>query len=323
MTRAMTETAVPTAAPARWQDYFQLLKPRVMSLVVFTGLTGLVCAGKPMHPLLAAVAILCIAVGAGASGALNMWYDSDIDAKMRRTRARPVPSGKVQGADALALGVTLSLLSCMLMLIAIGWLAAALLAFTILFYAVVYTMWLKRSTPQNIVIGGLAGALPPVIGWAAAAHAVPMNAWLLCAIIFMWTPPHFWALSLYTSADYGKAGVPMGPVVWGAAKTRLQILVYSLLLVPLCQVPLFTGLGGVVYAAVAAPGGLLFLILAWRLFKSQAGDGGVVGETGLYEVKAGSKDARNLFAFSILYLFAMFAALLAERMLGVPPGLSL
>jgi len=323
MTRAMTETAVPTAAPARWQDYFQLLKPRVMSLVVFTGLTGLVCAGKPMHPLLAAVAILCIAVGAGASGALNMWYDSDIDAKMRRTRARPVPSGKVQGADALALGVTLSLLSCMLMLIAIGWLAAALLAFTILFYAVVYTMWLKRSTPQNIVIGGLAGALPPVIGWAAAAHAVPMNAWLLCAIIFMWTPPHFWALSLYTSADYGKAGVPMGPVVWGAAKTRLQILVYSLLLVPLCQVPLFTGLGGMVYAAVAAPGGLLFLILAWRLFKSQAGDGGVVGETGLYEVKAGSKDARNLFAFSILYLFAMFAALLAERMLGVPPGLSL
>jgi len=323
MTRAMTETAVPTAAPARWQDYFQLLKPRVMSLVVFTGLTGLVCAGKPMHPLLACVAILCIAVGAGASGALNMWYDSDIDAKMRRTRARPVPSGKVQGADALALGVTLSLLSCMLMLIAIGWLAAALLAFTILFYAVVYTMWLKRSTPQNIVIGGLAGALPPVIGWAAAAHAVPMNAWLLCAIIFMWTPPHFWALSLYTSADYGKAGVPMGPVVWGAAKTRLQILVYSLLLVPLCQVPLFTGLGGMVYAAVAAPGGLLFLILAWRLFKSQAGDGGVVGETGLYEVKAGSKDARNLFAFSILYLFAMFAALLAERMLGVPPGLSL
>jgi heme o synthase len=307
---AMTEAAVPTAAPARWQDYFQLLKPRVMSLVVFTGLTGLVCAGKPMHPLLAGVAILCIAVGAGASGALNMWYDRDIDAKMRRTRSRPVPSGKVQGADALALGVTLSLLSCMLMLIAIGWLAASLLAFTILFYAVVYTVWLKRSTPQNIVIGGLAGALPPVIGWAAAAHAVPMNAWLLCAIIFMWTPPHFWALSLYTSADYGKAGVPMGPVVWGAAKTRLHILIYSLLFVPLCQAPLFTGLGGLVFAA-------------WRLYRSQAGEGGVVGETGLYEVKAGSKDARNLFAFSILYLFALYAALLAERMLGVPPGLSL
>ena len=309
--------------PARWQDFIQLLKPRVMSLVVFTGLTGLVAAGRPVNWFLGAVAIFCIAVGAGASGALNMWYDSDIDAKMRRTRGRPVPAGRVQGSDAAGLGVVLSLFSVMLMGMALNWLAAGLLAFTIVFYAVVYTMWLKRSTPQNIVIGGLAGALPPVIGWAAAAHAVPMNAWLLCTIIFMWTPPHFWALSLYTSADYGKAGVPMGPVVWGAAKTRLQILVYSLLLVPLCQVPLFTGLGGVVYAAVAAPGGLLFLILAWRLFKSQAGDGGVVGETGLYEVKAGSKDARNLFAFSILYLFAMFAALLAERMLGVPPGLSL
>ncbi len=319
----MTEAAVRTTAPARWQDYVQLLKPRVMSLVVFTGLTGLVCAGEPMHPLLAAVAVLCIAVGAGASGALNMWYDADIDARMKRTRARPVPSGKVQGADALAMGITLSLLSCMTMFIAIGWLAASLLAFTIFFYAVPYTMWLKRTTPQNIVIGGLAGALPPVIGWAAAAHAVPLNAWLLCLIIFMWTPPHFWALSLYTSADYGKAGIPMGPVVWGAKKTRLQILIYSLLLIPVCQVPVFSGLGGVIYAAVAAPGGLMFLLLAWRLFKSQAGEGGAVGETGLYEVKAGSTDARNLFAFSILYLFALFAALLVERLLNMPAGLSL
>lgn len=319
----MTEAAVPSVAPARWQDYIQLLKPRVMSLVVFTGLTGLVCAGQPMHPLLAAVAVLCIAVGAGASGALNMWYDADIDAKMRRTRGRPVPMGKVQGADSLAMGIILSLLSCMLMFLAIGWLAASLLAFTIIFYAVVYTMWLKRSTPQNIVIGGLAGALPPVIGWAAAAHAVPFNAWLLCAIIFMWTPPHFWALSLYTSADYGKAGVPMGPVVWGARKTRAHVMVYSLLLIPICQLPLFTGLGGLIYGAVAAPGGVLFLFLAWKLFRSQAGDGGAIGETGLYEVKAGSKDARNLFAFSILYLFAMFAALLAERILGVPAGLGL
>jgi len=319
----MTETAVSSTAHARWQDYVQLLKPRVMSLVVFTGLTGLVCAGKPMHPVLAAVAVLCIAVGAGASGALNMWYDADIDARMRRTRARPVPAGKIQGADALAMGLTLSLLSCMLMFIAIGWLPALLLAFTIVFYAVVYTMWLKRSTPQNIVIGGLAGALPPVIGWAAAAHAVPFNAWLLCAIIFMWTPPHFWALSLYTSADYGKAGVPMGPVVWGAKKTRTHILVYSLLLIPICQVPLFTSLGGWIYAAVAAPGGLVFLLLAWRLFRSNAGDGGSVGETGLYEVKAGSTDARNLFAFSILYLFGLFAALLVERIVGMAPGLSL
>jgi protoheme IX farnesyltransferase len=280
----MTEATVRSQAPARWQDYVQLLKPRVMSLVIFTALTGLVCAGKPMNPFLAAVAVFCIAVGAGASAALNMWYDADIDAKMRRTRARPVPAGKVQGADALALGITLSLLSCMTMFIAIGWLAATLLAFTIFFYAVVYTIWLKRTTPQNIVIGGLAGALPPVIGWAAASHTAPLNAWLLCLIIFMWTPPHFWALSLYTSADYGKAGVPMGPVVWGAAKTRMQILIYSLLLIPLCQVPLFTQLGGVIYAAVSAPGGLLFLVLAWRLYRSHAGDGGAVGENGLYEV---------------------------------------
>ena len=303
------------AAPARWQDYFQLLKPRVMSLVVFTGLTGLVCADRPMHPFLAAVAILCIAVGAGASASLNMWFDADIDAMMSRTRARPVPSGKVQGADSLAMGITLTLLSCMVMWLAVGLLAASLLAFTIFFYAVVYTMWLKRSTPQNIVIGGLAGALPPVIGWAAASHTAPPAAWLLCLIIFMWTPPHFWALSLYTSADYGKAGVPMGPVVWGAKKTRAHILVYSLLLIPLCQAPLFTHLGHWLYGAVSIPGGLVFLILAWRLFKSTAGEGGHVGEDGLYDVKANSKDARNLFAFSILYLFAMFAALLTEHLI--------
>ena len=320
----MTEAAAPSpAAAARWQDYVQLLKPRVMSLVVFTGLTGLVCARTPMNPFLAAVAVLCIAVGAGASASFNMWYDADIDARMSRTRARPVPSGKVQGADALGLGITLTLLSCLLMLLAVGWLAASLLAFTIFFYAVVYTMWLKRRTPQNIVIGGLAGALPPVIGWAAAAHAAPLNAWLLCLIIFMWTPPHFWALSLYTSADYGKAGVPMGPVVWGAAKTRAHIMVYSLLLIPVCQIPLFTGLGGWAYAAVAAPGGLMFLVLAFRPWRSRAGEGGAVGENGLYEVKAGSKNARNLFAFSILYLFALFAALLAERTLGLAPGVGL
>ena len=233
-------TAHPTAAPARWQDFLQLLKPRVMSLVIFTALTGLVCAPAKVNPILGAVAILCIAVGAGASGALNMWFDADIDAKMRRTRARPVPAGKVQGADALAMGIVLSLFSVMLMGMALNWLAAALLAFTILFYAVVYTMWLKRWTAQNIVIGGLAGALPPVIGWAAASGDAPLNAWLMCAIIFMWTPPHFWALSLYTSEDYAKAGVPMMPVVKGAASTRRQILIYSLLLVPLAVAPAFT-----------------------------------------------------------------------------------
>ena len=311
----MTAAVTPVVRHARWQDYVQLLKPRVMSLVVFTGLTGLVAADKPVNPFLAIVAVFAIAIGAGASASLNMWYDADIDIQMKRTRGRPVPAGRVQGADALGLGITLSLLSCMTMYLAVGLLPALLLAFTIFFYAVIYTMWLKRSTPQNIVIGGLAGALPPVIGWAAATGTVSLDAWLMCAIIFMWTPPHFWALSLYTSEDYGKAGVPMGPVVWGAKKTRAHILVYSLLLIPLCQAPLFTHLGHWLYGAVSIPGGLVFLILAWRLFKSTAGEGGHVGEDGLYDVKANSKDARNLFAFSILYLFAMFAALLTEHLI--------
>src|SRR5665213_1253504 len=250
----MTDHAVaaaPTARPASWRDYVQLLKPRVMSLVVFTALTGLVCARSPLDPILAAVAILCIAVGAGGSAALNMAYDADIDAVMRRTRARPVPAGRVRAADALGLGVTLSLFSVALMGLAINWLAAGLLAATIAFYALVYTMWLKRRTPQNIVIGGLAGALPPLIGWAAASGTAPLNAWLLVAIIFCWTPPHFWALSLYTRDDYAAAGVPMMPVVKGAASTRRQILAYSLILVPVCIAPAFTRLGGTVYLAVA------------------------------------------------------------------------
>ena len=316
MPAAVTTTS---ALPARWQDFVQLMKPRVMSLVVFTAVTGLVCADHPIHPVLAAVAVLCIAVGAGASGALNMWYDADIDAKMRRTRGRPVPAGRVQGADALALGVILSLFSVMMLGMAVNWLAAGLLAFTILFYAVVYTMWLKRSTPQNIVIGGLAGALPPVIGWAAATGTVPLNAWLLCAIIFMWTPPHFWALSLYTSEDYAKAGVPMMPVTAGAASTRKQILIYSLLFVPVALAPAVTGLGGALYLAVSALGGLVFLILAWRVYRSRAGDAVDPRETdGLYDVKAAAKDARNLFAFSILYLSLLFATLLAEHLLHLP-----
>jgi protoheme IX farnesyltransferase len=316
---AMSEALTTPRAPARWQDYLQLLKPRVMSLVVFTGLTGLVCAGHAINPVLGAVAILCIAVGAGASGALNMWYDADIDAKMRRTRGRPVPAGRVQGADSLALGVVLSMFSVMLMGMALNWLAAGLLAFTIFFYAVVYTVWLKRWTAQNIVIGGLAGALPPVIGWAAATGTVPLNAWLLCAIIFMWTPPHFWALSLYTSEDYEKAGVPMMPVVAGAASTRRQILVYSLLFTPICLLPAFTGLGGALYLAVAALGGLVFLILAVRLARSHAGEAaGQRNDDGLYDVRAGAKDARNLFAFSILYLTLLFATLLGEHLAGLP-----
>jgi len=317
---AMSEALSPPKVAARWQDYLQLLKPRVMSLVVFTALTGLVCAGQPIHPVLGAVAILCIAVGAGASASLNMWYDADIDAKMRRTRGRPVPSGKVQGADALTLGVVLSLFSVMLMGMALNWFSAGLLAFTIVFYAVVYTMWLKRWTAQNIVIGGLAGALPPVIGWAAVTGTAPANAWLLCAIIFMWTPPHFWALSLYTSEDYAKAGVPMMPVVKGAASTRKQILIYSLLLIPVCIAPAFTGLGGLAYLAVSGLGGLVFLLLAWRLFRSQAGDAADPrNDDGLYDVRAGARDARNLFAFSILYLSLLFATLLVEHLMGLQP----
>ncbi|MBL8553101.1 MAG: protoheme IX farnesyltransferase [Phenylobacterium sp.] len=317
---AMATAPTSVRAPARWQDFLQLLKPRVMSLVVFTALTGLVCAPEHLNPILGAVAILCIAVGAGASGALNMWYDADIDAAMRRTRGRPVPAGRVQGADALALGIVLSLLSVMLMGVGVNWFAAGLLAFTIVFYAVVYTMWLKRWTAQNIVIGGLAGALPPVIGWAAATGTAPLNAWLLCAIIFMWTPPHFWALSLYTSEDYAKAGVPMMPVVKGAKSTRAQILVYSLLLIPVCVAPAFTGLGGAAYLGVSSLGGLVFLLLAWRLFRSHAGEAADPrNDDGLYDVRAGARDARNLFAFSILYLALMFATLLGEHLAGLKP----
>lgn len=303
-------------APALWSDYLQLLKPRVMSLVVFTAFVGLLCSGAPMNPVLATVAVFCIAVGAGASAAFNMWYDADIDSVMRRTQGRPVPAGKVQGADALGLGIVLSLLSVMLLAMTTNWLAAGLLAFTIFFYAVVYTMWLKRWTAQNIVIGGLAGALPPAIGWAAASGTAPANAWLLVLIIFLWTPPHFWALSLYTSEDYAKAGVPMMPVARGAKSTRLQILIYSLVLIPVCVAPFFTGLGHLPYLAVSAVGGAVFLLLAWRLFRSQAGEGADPRNGQLYDVKVGARDARNLFAFSILYLFSLFATLAAERMVG-------
>jgi len=306
---------------ASWRDYLQLLKPRVMSLVVLTAVTGLVCSGAPMNPILAAVAILCITLGAGGSAALNMGYDGDIDALMRRTRARAVPAGRIQRADAMGLGVVLSLFSVGIMALATNVLAAALLAFTIAFYAIVYTRWLKRRTVQNIVIGGLAGALPPLVGWAAATGTAPANAWLLVAIIFVWTPPHFWALSLYTSEDYAKAGVPMMPVVKGAAATRAQILAYSLVLIPLCLAPAFTGLGGPIYLAVAALGGAIFLLLAARLFLSRAGEtsGERASDGALYDVKAVSKVARNLFAFSILYLFLLFTTLLAEHLLGLAP----
>ncbi len=308
---------LPAAAKsARWQDYVALLKPRVMSLVVFTALTGLVCApaggGTRLDPILAAVAILCIAVGAGASGALNMWYDADIDAKMTRTRARPIPAGRVPAGDALGFGAVLGLFAVTLMGLAVNLLSAVLLAFTIAFYVGVYTIWLKRRTPQNIVIGGLAGALPPLIGWTAASGRIEANALLLVAMIFVWTPPHFWALSLYTREDYARAGVPMMPVSRGAASTRRQILAYSLVLAPLCLAPVFTGLGGAVYLAVATVGGVIFVALAARLAVSRAGD-----------LDAGSPlsaaPARALFGFSILYLFGLFAALLGEHLTSLPP----
>jgi protoheme IX farnesyltransferase len=300
----MNASAIPAHASASWRDFVQLLKPRVMSLVIFTAVTGLVCARAPMNPWLAAIAVLCIALGAGGSAALNMGFEGDIDAIMHRTRGRPVPTGRVQRADALGLGVVLSLFSVAIMGLATNWLAAGLLAFTIFFYAIVYTLWLKRRTPQNIVIGGLAGALPPVVGWAAASGIAPANAWLLVAIIFMWTPPHFWALSLFTTEDYAAAGVPMMPVVRGAPHTRLQIVVYSLVLAPLALVPAFSGLGGWLYLAVAAIGGAAFVALAARL------------ATGPAETQTAS--ARTLFWFSIAYLFGLFAALLVERLIGAP-----
>ena len=316
-----TIDALSASRVAGWQDYVQLLKPRIMSLVVFTAITGLVCSGHSLNPALAAIAVLAITVGAGASAALNMAYDGDIDALMRRTKSRPVPAGRIQVADALALGVTLSLFSVMVLGIATNWFAAGLLAFTIAFYGVVYTLWLKRRTPQNIVIGGLAGAMPPLVGWAAASGAAPPNAWLLVAIIFIWTPPHFWALSLYTSGDYAKAGVPMMPVVRGAPSTRRQILGYSVVLALVAMLPAATGLGGPIYLAVAALGGAIFVVLALRLAASDVGDhlAAEAAAKSLYDTPPVIAPARNLFAFSIAYLAALFAALLGEHLCGVAP----
>jgi protoheme IX farnesyltransferase len=320
MSIAPPATVVPHLI-ARWQDYLGLLKPRVMSLAIFTAFTGMVCAPTPIDPILGAVAILCIAIGAGGAAALNMGYDSDIDAIMRRTRRRPVPAGRVQRSDALGLGVILSMFSVAILGLCTNWLAAGLLAFTIFFYVAIYTLWLKRRTPQNIVVGGLAGALPPLVGWAAASGTLPLNAWLLVAMIFIWTPPHFWALALYTQEDYAKAGVPMMPVAKGAASTRLQILLYSLVLIPLCVAPAFTGLGGPIYLAISVGGGLAFIALAVRLSLSLSGDtpGDGKADKALYDVKAATKPARDVFAYSILYLFCLFATLLCEHLAHIAP----
>ncbi|MGD0144627.1 MAG: heme o synthase [Rhizomicrobium sp.] len=286
-------------------DYFALLKPRVMSLVVFTGLAGIIVAPGHVHPLTAFTALLCIAIAAGASGALNMAYDSDIDGLMTRTATRPIPLGHVAREEALAYGWALTALSVSMMWLFVNLLAASLLAFTVFFYVVVYTLWLKRRTPQNIVIGGLAGALPPAIGWASVTGSLSLAPLVLVAIIFVWTPPHFWALSLWRSEDYARAGIPMLPVVKGKPVTRRHIMAYTLLLVPLGVVPAFIGLGGMVYLVASASMGFWMILEAFATWRERD------------TVKEPA--AKRLFAVSLLYIFVPFAALIVERLLHIPP----
>ena len=284
-------------------DYLALMKPRVMSLVVFTALVGLVIAPVHVHPVIGFTALLCIAVGAGAAGALNMWYDADIDAVMSRTANRPIPCGRVAPGEALGFGLTLAGFAIAIMGLLVSLLAAALLAFTIFSYVVVYTMWLKRWTPQNIVIGGAAGAFPPMIGWAAATGGLALEPCLLFLIVFFWTPPHFWALSLLRVDDYVRARVPMLPVVAGLTETRRQILIYSAVLVPVGAAPWLLGYAGALYGATALAAGLAMVAFAWQVRCEQGGE-------------RAERAAKRLFAFSILYLFILFAVLLIERGLG-------
>ena len=269
-----------------------------MSLVIFTGFVGMFLAPADMHPLLFVISLFAIAAGAGASGAINQWYDRDIDSVMERTRGRPVPSGAVEPAEALSFGLVISTLSVLLLGLAANWLAAGLLAFTIFFYGVIYTIWLKRSTPQNIVIGGAAGALPPVIGWAAVTGGLSIEPLLLFAVIFMWTPPHFWALALFRNDDYVRANVPMMPVVAGEAETRRQILIYAILLAPLALAPALIGMTSMAYGILTAALGLNFIRLSWVLYR-----------------RPDDAAAKRLFAFSILYLFLLFLGLVIDRLL--------
>ncbi len=316
---AIAEIGLSEASP---KDYLALMKPRVMSLVVFTAFVGLLVAPGTINPLVALATLVCIAIGAGASGALNMWYDRDIDAIMRRTRTRPLPQGKMPPASALTFGVILSVMAVLGLAVASNYYAAGLLAFTIFFYAVIYTHYLKRSTPQNIVIGGAAGAFPPMIGWAAASGGTLTQApsmevlsvvfapesLLLFLLIFLWTPPHFWSLALYKKIDYDKAGIPMMPNVKGARSTRAQIFGYALVLTLVCGLVGLSALGSPIYAFGAAMLNAGFVALAYKVWRSQAGeskDG--LDEASLYAVMAGDKTARNLFAYSIVYLFALFA----------------
>ncbi|MES2969376.1 MAG: heme o synthase [Pseudomonadota bacterium] len=290
---------------AGFGDYVQLLKPRVMSLVVFTALVGLLVAPVSVHPVVAFSAILFIALGAGASGALNMWWDADIDAVMRRTKGRPVPAGKVQPGEALGLGMALSGIAVVMLGLASNLLAAGLLAFTIFFYAVVYSMWLKRLTPQNIVIGGAAGAFPPMIGWAVATGSVSIESVLMFALIFMWTPPHFWALALFMKDDYSNAGVPMLTVTHGRKSTRAHVLVYTILLAPVAIGAAFTSIGGPIYLTAAVLLNAWFLIGAWRIWRRDE----VMAEADKYAVE------KAVFRFSLYYLFLHFGAFLAEAAL--------
>ncbi len=297
----MTPTIAQPQMPADWRDLVALTKPRVMSLVVFTGLCGLLAAPVQLPLALGFTAILCIALGAGAAGALNQWYEADLDAKMRRTANRPLPARRMDRQSALHFGVGLSVFSVVLMDLATNHLAAVLLAVSILFYVLVYTVWLKQRTAQNIVIGGAAGAFPPLIGWVAATGGIELLPVLLFAIIFLWTPPHFWALSLFVRSDYAAANVPMLPVVAGIRNTRLQILLYSVTTVVAAIAPFVLGLTGLIYGIAAAVLNTVFIILAAAVFANKAGE------------PSGMKPERRLFAFSILYLFGLFAALVADR----------
>ena len=296
--------SLPAAMPADWRDFYALTKPGVMKLVVFTGLCGLLAAPAQLPPVLAFTAVLCIALGAGAAGALNMWYEADIDAKMKRTASRPLPAGRMDRQSALHFGVGLSCFSVLLMGVATNWLAAAILAVSILFYVFVYTIWLKRRTPQNIVIGGAAGAFPPVIGWAAVTADVTLLPILLFALIFLWTPPHFWALSLFVRTDYANAGVQMLPVVAGAKATRIQILLYTLPMAAAAIAPWPLGLTGAVYGIAAIALNAVFILLAVPVLLNQATDSKQMGPE------------KRLFAWSVLYLFAIFAALVADKWIG-------
>ncbi len=302
-------TAASHPLPAEWRDFFALTKPRVMSLVVFTGLCGLLAAPVQIHPVLGFTAILCIAMGAGGAAALNQWWEADIDAEMKRTAQRPIPAGRMTKLAARDFGMGLSAASVVIMGFAISWLAAAILLASIIYYAVIYTIWLKPRTPQNIVIGGGAGAFPPLIGWVAATGEVTLMPVLLFAIIFMWTPPHFWALALFVKTDYAKVGIPMMPVVAGESSTRRQILLYAVLLLPLAVLPWWLGYTGYVYGVAA-----LLLTLAFVAFSLPVG---------LRQSSESDrmKPERHLFAFSIIYLFALFAALVADRWVigqGIP-----